>query len=66
VSEDASLDAIFEPMARDELDDVDRDAGQHILDALASQQRRSQGLEEDPLHELLRQAHQSTVDDDKG
>ena len=37
------------------------DARRHaedLLAAFASRERQRQGLEEDPLHELLRQAHQ--------
>ena len=59
MSEYDAIDAMLERMARQEQDDIDRAAGQFILDAVADHQRRRQGSEEDPLVQVLRQAHQA-------
>ena len=64
MSEYDALDAMVERMAREEQDDIDRQAGQHILDIMAdASKRREQG--EDPVFETLRQAHQAKAEDDK-
>jgi len=64
MSEGDAIDRMVERMAREEQDDIDRQAGQHILDIMAdASKRREQG--EDPLFETLRQAHQAKAEDDK-
>jgi len=58
MSEGDAIDRMVERMAREEQDDIDRQAGQRILDIMAdASKRREQG--EDPLFETLRQAHQA-------
>jgi len=58
MSEGDAVDRMLERMAREEQDDIDRQAGQRILDIMAdASKRREQG--EDPLFETLRQAHQA-------
>ena len=48
---------MIERTAREEQDELDRTHGQHILDVAAAQ-----GSGEDPVLELLRQAHQAKAD----
>jgi hypothetical protein len=43
-------------------DDTDEKHGQHILDAVAAQEARRQGRAEDPVLEVLRQAHRARVE----
>jgi hypothetical protein len=60
---DASFaDAMIERAAREEQDELDRAHGQEILDLLAANEARRQ---EDPLVQVLRQAYQVKVEDDK-
>jgi hypothetical protein len=59
VSEGDAIDAMVERMAREEQDDIDRAAGQFILDAVADHQRRRQDNAEHPVLEVLRKAHQA-------
>ena len=54
------LDAMIERAAREEQDELDRVHGQSILDAVAAKERG-----EDPLLEVLRQAHQAKAEADK-
>ena len=63
MSEGDAIDRMVERMAREEQDDIDRQAGQRILDIMAdASKRREQG--EDPLFETLRQAHQAKAEAD--
>ena len=58
MSEGDAIDRMVERMAREEQDDIDRQAGQHLLDIMAdARERREQG--EDPLLGALRKAHQA-------
>jgi hypothetical protein len=52
-----SDDAMIERVTREEQDELDRTHGQHILDVTAAQ-----GSGEDPVLELLQQAHQAKAD----
>ena len=62
MSEGDAIDAMLERMAREEQDDIDRQAGQRILDIMAdASKRREQG--EDPVFETLRQAHQAKAEE---
>jgi hypothetical protein len=58
---ESDLDAMIERMAREEQDDLDRAHGQHILDVTDYAKER----EQDPLVQILRQAHQAKVEADK-
>ena len=58
MTEDA-IDAMIERAAREEQDELDRTHGQHILD-VTDYARRSQ--RQDPLVEVLRQAHQAKAE----
>jgi hypothetical protein len=64
-SEASDIDAMIERIAREEQDDLDCKQGQHILD-VTDYARRSQrqGNAEDPLVQVLRQAHQAKVEED--
>jgi hypothetical protein len=53
------LDAMPERTAREEQDDLDRAHGQHILDVTDYAKER----EQDPLVQILRQAHQAKAED---
>jgi hypothetical protein len=52
----ASFAVAPEGMTREEQDELDRQMGQFILDVLAANEARHQ---EDPLVQVLRQAHQA-------
>lgn len=54
-----SDDAMTERAAREEQAELDRAHGQHILDVAAAQ-----GSGEDPVLELLRQAHQAKAEEE--
>jgi len=58
--EDDALDAILERDAREEQEELDRAHGQFLLDLAAAQTDRRRN---DPLLELLEQAHQPKPDD---
>jgi hypothetical protein len=60
-SEASDVDAMIERMAREEQDDLDRAHGQHILNVTDYAKER----EQDPLVQILRQAHQAKAEDDK-
>jgi hypothetical protein len=60
---ESDLDARPERTAREEQEDLDRAHGRHILD-VTDYARRSQ-REQDPLVQILRQAHQAKAEDDK-
>jgi hypothetical protein len=55
----------FEAIGRILEGSVDRQHGQHILDAVAAQEDRIQGRAEDPVLEVLRQAHQAKAEGDE-
>ena len=61
---EGDVDAMIERMAREEQDDADRAHGEAILDAVAASEARRQGNAEDPLVQVLRQAHQAKVEED--
>ena len=65
MSEYDAIDAMIERAAREEQDDLDRAHGQHILN-VTDYARRSQrqGSADDPLVQVLRQAHQAKVEED--
>jgi hypothetical protein len=54
-----SEDPMIERTAREEQAELDRSHGQHILDVTAAQ-----GSGEDPVLELLRQAHQAKAEEE--
>ena len=58
MSEYDAIDAMIERAAREEQDDIDRAAGQFILDAIDDQRQR-RGTAEHPLLEAINQAHQA-------
>jgi hypothetical protein len=53
-----SEDAMIERTAREEQDELDRTHGQHILDVAG------RGRAEDPVLEVLRQAHQAKAEEE--
>ena len=64
MSEYDAIDAMASRLAREEQDDIDRAAGQFILDAAADARER-QGRAGDALLEALQRAHQAQVEADK-
>ena len=62
MSEDA-IDRMIERAAREEQDDIDREQGQFILDAMDAEDRRKRAG--DPLIEAINRAHQAKTEADK-
>jgi hypothetical protein len=62
---ESDVDAMVERMAREERDDLGRAHGEAILDAVAASEARRRGSADDPLVQVLRQAHQAKVEGDK-
>jgi putative IMPACT (imprinted ancient) family translation regulator len=59
---ESDLDAVIKRMAREEQDDLDRKHGEAII-AMAHDAKERQGSAEDPILEVLRQAHQDQAED---
>jgi hypothetical protein len=59
-----AIDAMIERAAREEQDELEKAHGQHILDVTDYAKER-QEREQDPLVQILRQAHQAKAEDDK-
>jgi len=64
MSEYDAIDAMVERMVREEQDEIDRAAGQFILDAIDDQRQR-RGTAEHPLLEAINRAHLAKIEADK-